>query len=350
MLPEKPPEFVVAEGNPPLTSIVTLTPAPVLDRTYIVDKLRQGEVNRASEVYEYLSGKGLSVARTLHLAQRPVSAVLPIGKDDEHLLSRTPYPQILRMLPVDGRIRVNTSVVEAEGRTTNINQEAVPMSDSDWSRVCELTIEQLETMDADWLVVSGMHPLNTDTGDFVELEGLFQRARELGARTAVDTSGANLGRWGRSPLVNLLKPNADELARLAGHDLYTIGDAVDAAQELCTLGIEIALVSLGADGALAVTENEALWAHAAPTTVRNTTGAGDAVLAGFIASSQPSGKAAGIREPLDIPSGLATAVSWGALAVSLPTTLISSFENAPTAVVEQPDRDRPLSEPTHLPT
>jgi 1-phosphofructokinase len=295
-----------------------------------------------------MSGKGLNVARTLHLARRPVSAILPIGKEDEHLLFRTPYPQILRMLPIAGRVRVNTTVVEADGQTTNINQQAVPISGGDWNRVCDLTVEQLEEMDADWLVVSGMHPINTDTGDFVELTALFERARELGVRVAVDTSGPTLTRWGRSPLVNLIKPNADELATLVGHNLHTIGDALDAGRELCAQGIEIALVSLGADGALGITADEAHWAHAVATEVVNTTGAGDATLAGFLASSLPSGSTNGQRPPLDIPAGLTTAVSWGALAVSLPTTLISSFDAAPTSVVEDIDRDRPLAEPTHL--
>ena len=59
--------------------------------------------------------------------------------------------------------------------------------------------------------------------------------------------------------MNLIKPNADELANLVGRNLYTIGDALEAGRELNGLGVEVALVSLGADGALAITADEAVW-------------------------------------------------------------------------------------------
>jgi 1-phosphofructokinase len=62
-----------------------------------------------------------------------------------------------------------------------------------------------------------------------------------------------LERLTKSGLVNLIKPNADELANLVGRNLFTIGEALAAGRELNGLGVEVALVSLGADGALAVT-------------------------------------------------------------------------------------------------
>ena len=58
--------------------IVTLTPAPTLDRTYLVTDLVSGAVNRADSVGEELAGKGINVARALHLAGIPSPAVVPI--------------------------------------------------------------------------------------------------------------------------------------------------------------------------------------------------------------------------------------------------------------------------------
>jgi 1-phosphofructokinase len=332
-----------------LTSVVTLTPAPVLDRTYLVSSLAQGKVNRSYEIHEYMSGKGLNVARTLHLARVQVASIMPIGKDDEHLLFRTPFPHILRIVPIAGRVRVNTTVVERGGQTTNINQTAIPMTSADWQRVCELAVEQVQEMGADWLVVSGVHPMNSGTDEHLEMTKLFEDVRALGARIALDTSGPPLDKWVRSGLVNLIKPNADELANMVGRNLFTIQDAMDAAHELNDLGIEVALVSLGVDGALAITDTEAFWGRAVATEVINTTGAGDATLAGFLASSivDPTLGDDGLPT-LTLPAALASACSWGALAVSLPTTLISSFENAPEAIVSEPEPDRALREPTHL--
>lgn len=331
-----------------MSGVVTLTPAPVLDRTYLVRNLASGKVNRSYEVHEYMSGKGLNVARTLHLTRTPVAGVLPIGRDDEHLLFRTPYPHILRIVPVLGRIRVNTAVVEDGGRTTNINQGAIPLSSADWQRVVDLSVEQIEEMDADWLVVSGVHPFDSDTDDFVDMRQLFERARAAGARVALDTSGVPLERLTGSGLVNLIKPNADELANLVGRNLLTIGEALDAGRELNAKGIEVALVSLGADGALAITAEEAVWAHCVAPALVNTTGAGDATLAGFLSNSIRD-EDRGLPHPrLDLPRALGRAVSLGALAVSVPTTLISNLEHAPEPTVVEPDPDRVLLEPTHL--
>jgi 1-phosphofructokinase len=327
-----------------VSGVVTLTPAPVLDRTYLVASMAPGKVNRAIEVHEYMSGKGLNVSRTLHVARHPTAAVMPIGRDDEHLLFRTPFPHILRIMPIQGRIRVNTAIVEDGGRTTNVNQSAIPMSTADWERVVDLTVEQVVEMDADWLCASGTHPFNSDTGDYVDMTGLFERVQEAGARVALDTSGVPLDRLVTSGLVNLIKPNADELANLVGRNLTTIGEALEAGRELNHGGIEVALVSLGADGALAITASSAVWGAAVAPQLVNTTGAGDATLAGFLGNS--------IREDgggeLDLERGLATAVSWGALAVSLPTTLITGLEDAPAPVVTAPEADRVLIETTHL--
>jgi 1-phosphofructokinase len=332
-----------------VNAVVTLTPAPVLDRTYLAEDLTAGKVNRAYEVHEYMSGKGLNVARTLHLAKQPVAAILPIGMQDQYLLFSTPFPQILRIMPVTGRVRVNTTVVERGGRTTNINQQAIPFSEGDWRNVVELTLEQVSDMDADWLVVSGMHPKMIETGLPIDLSELFHRAREMGARVGLDTSGPELKHWGRSGEVNLIKPNADELASLVGRELTTLGDMIDAGRELLETGLEIALVSMGPDGAVAITADDVVWASAVATEVINTTGAGDAFLAGFldgVITDEESKRANDVNNmpELNVRQALTTACSWGALAVSLPTTLISSFDAAPEAHLREIDRDYVLME------
>ena len=178
---------------------------------------------------------------------------------------------------------------------------------------------------------------------------LFERTRAEGARVALDTSGVPLERLTKSGLVNLIKPNADELANLVGRNLHTVGEALDAGRELNAQGIEVALVSLGADGALAITESEAVFGAAVAPQLVNTTGAGDATLAGFLRDSIDDETRSGEGMPaLNLTRALSTAVSWGALAVSLPTTLISGIDDAPVPTVGAPDPARPLLEATHL--
>ncbi|MGO2111447.1 MAG: 1-phosphofructokinase family hexose kinase [Pseudoclavibacter sp.] len=336
-----------------MPAVITLTPAPVIDRTYFVDRFDEGKVNRATDQEEFLSGKGLNVSRTLHLAGVATSAVLPIGKEDEHLLFRTPHPQLLRILRVPGRIRVNTQILEPNGRTTNINQKAVPIPADDWAETIAMTIREVQALGADWLVVSGSVPKVAETGESLDFDELFAETRRLGTRIALDSSGSSLARLAQSEHINLIKPNADELATLVERHLHTVGDVLEAAHEIIERnGLEVALVSLGGDGALAVTRDEEWWGHATAPQIVNTTGAGDATLAGFVGSSiQGPGRTGGRADFFDLPQltvkrALASAVTYGALAVSVPTTIIDSLANAPTAVVEAPDPSRELSEPT----
>lgn len=336
-----------------MTAVVTLTPAPVIDRTYFVDAFDAGKVNRARHQEEFLSGKGLNVSRTLRLAGIPTSAVLPIGKEDEHLLFRTPYPHLLRMITVPGRIRVNTQILESGGRTTNVNQSAVPIPEADWRETVAMTIREIQGLGADWLVVSGSIPAYTESGEMLDFTELFKETRRLGTRIALDSSGSSLDTLARCGFVNLIKPNADELATLVHRHLHAIGDVLDAAREIIAeCGLEVALVSLGGDGAVAVTEREAWWGLAKAPEIVNTTGAGDATLAGFVGHSiQGAGRTGGRADWRDLPAltvkrALGAAVTYGALAVSVPTTIIDSLDGAPQPVIEPADPERELSEPT----
>ena len=336
-----------------MTAVVTLTPAPVIDRTYFVEHFDEGKVNRATDQEEFLSGKGLNVSRTLRTAGVATSAVLPIGKEDEHLLFRTPHPHLLRMVRVPGRIRVNTQILEPNGRTTNINQKAVPIPEAEWAETVAMTIREIESLGADWLVVSGSIPKITETGEMLDFTELFRETRRLGTRIALDSSGNSLDVLVHSGFISLVKPNADELATLVQRHLHTIGDVLDAARQLIDeCGLEIALVSLGGDGALAITKDEAWWGLATAPQVINTTGAGDATLAGFVGNSiQGAGRAGGRADfhhlpKLTIKRALGSAVTYGALAVSVPTTIIDSLDHAPKPVIEAPDPARELSEPT----
>ena len=336
-----------------MAAVVSLTPAPVIDRTYFVEGFDAGKVNRAYEIQEFLSGKGINVSRTLRVAGVPTSAVLPIGREDEHLLFRTPFPQILRILPIPGRMRVNTQVLERNGRTTNVNQQAVPIPQRDWEAVVDMTIGEIESLHADWLVVSGSVPRHPENDEKVDFTRLFEEARRLGTRVAFDSSGSSLEQWARSGLVDLIKPNADEIATLVKRHLHTVGDVLEAGQQvIAETGMEVALVSMGADGAMAITAEEAWWAYAEAPEVVNTTGAGDASLAGFVGHSvvgrgHKGGRADhGSLPKLAIQTGLRHAVVYGAMAVSVPTTIIESLEGAPKAELERPDPARELSEPT----
>ena len=326
--------------------IVTLTPAPTLDRTYFVKNLVEGAVNRADRVGEELAGKGINVSRGLHVAGIPAPAVVPIGNADPGVLERT-GSGFVEPLWVEGTLRVSTTVVEYDGPTTKINEHPRPLKQKDWDAVIELTEKTVREKQAKWLVVAGAHPEIQETGEVIDLHSLFMRMDALGVRVILDTSGPALRYWAQKGNATIMKPNAHELAECVGKDLNTIGDVIDAARTLNDWGVNCVMASLGVDGIVAVTKTHAIHAYTAPVKVINTVGAGDSTIAGFLSAvtSHPTDENA-FGVGFDVAEGIAAAVQWGAAKVQQPTSGLHSIENLVEAFVELiPDRDRPLGEP-----
>lgn len=334
-------------GNNQGSPIVTLTPAPTLDRTYYVHDLVEGGVNRADGVAEELAGKGINVSRGLHLAGISAPGIVPIGNSDPGVLSRTGSTEFLIPLWVEGTLRVSTTIVIKDGPTTKVNESPRPLSEEDWAAVVDLTEKTVRENGAKWLVVAGALPVYKSTGQYVDLTPIFDRMDALGVRIALDTSGEPLNIWARSGRASIIKPNAEELASAVGRTLHNVGDVIDAARELCEHGIDAVLASLGADGMIAVTAKHAWAARTDRVRVINTVGAGDATLAGFLSAvvSQPETEVEG-ELSFDVRTGVGVAVQWGAAAVTQPTSGLSSVDNLVKSYIDDnPDRSKALEEP-----
>ncbi|TFV85048.1 1-phosphofructokinase family hexose kinase [Microbacterium sp. dk485] len=327
-------------ARPPRRGVVTLTPAGAIDATYLVDGFARGDLIRASEYAREVSGKGVNLSAALDLAGVPTAAVVVLGHDDLAFAGHSPHAGMLRIVPVPGATRVNTAIVDADGATTKVNAPTPPLSADAWAQATDTALSEAAASGAEWLVLCGSLPVLAGTGRPVDATELFTRARERGIRVAVDTSGTGLARaLGATPDLDLIKPNTAELAELTGRALVTVGDVVAAARTLIDRGLRLAYVSMGADGALAVSADEVVHAHARPRRLGNTAGAGDASLAGFLVGLADGGSA-----PLE--SAVAHAAAWGAHAVAQTTTVLPGLGGLPEAVVTvAPDPATALSEP-----
>jgi 1-phosphofructokinase len=336
-------------SNQPVSPVVTLTPAPTLDRTYFVHDLVEGGVNRADGVNEELAGKGINVSRALRLTGMSAPGVVPIGNADPGVLARTGSIDWLIPLWVDGTLRVSTTIVIKDGATTKINEGPRPLSEEDWTAVVDLTERAVRDNGAKWLVVAGALPVSKATGEYVDLTPVFDRMDAMGVKVAIDTSGEPLNIWARSGRPAVMKPNTHELAAALGRNLLTIGDVIDAGRELCEHGVQVVLCSMGADGLLAITKETALSSRTNPVKVINTVGAGDSTLAGFL-SAVTERELGGSEEDygvgFDVRAGVIRAVQWGALKVTQSTSGLMSIDNPPEAFVNlTPDRAEVLKEP-----
>ena len=329
-----------------LSPVVTLTPAPTLDRTYFVKNLVEGGVNRADRVGEELAGKGINVSRGLQLVGMAAPGVVPIGNADPGVLKRT-GSGFLAPLWVEGTLRVSTTVVEYDGPTTKINEHPRPLKMHDWEAVIELTEKTVKDCEASWLVIAGAHPEIAETGEVIDLQPLFDKMDALGVKVILDTSGPALRYWAQKGNATVMKPNAHELSECVGRDLNTIGDVIDAARELNQWGVNCIMASLGVDGIIAVTKTHAIHAFTDNVKVINTVGAGDSTIAGFLSAvTSHSADEGAFGVGFDVAEGIAAAVQWGAAKVQQPTSGLSSIDNLVQAHVDlSPDRDRPLGEP-----
>lgn len=282
--------------------IVTVTPNPSLDRTIEVDALVRGAVIRATGATVEAGGKGVNVSRALAANGLTTRAVLPWGGAEGAQLAGLLKAQGLDTLlvPIAGAVRANVSVVEPDGTVTKLNEPGPVLSHTETEALMAATVQAGEG--AAWVVASGSLPGGVGPDFYARL---VARLRPLGLRIAVDTTGVSLlDALAEHP--DVIKPNREELAEATGHPVSTLGDVLDAAERLREKGARAVLVSLGPDGALLVDATGACHGEAPVAAPVSTVGAGDALLAGFVAGGGGG------------PRALAEGLAWGAAATCLP--------------------------------
>jgi 1-phosphofructokinase family hexose kinase len=282
--------------------ILTVTPNPALDLTWRIDRLTEGGTHRADAGVARAGGKGLNVARVAHAEGAEVLAVTTAGgRVGEEFTAELQASGVLHVLvPVAADTRRSIAVVdETLGDTTIINERGVNPTDEEWAAVLAEVVERLPS--ASVLVVSGSVPPGAPEP---LIPMLIAVGRDAGVPVIVDTSGPALLRAADAG-ATVLKPNAAELAEATG-----IADPVEGARSLIARGTELVLLSLGADGMLAVTASDLVHARLDDPLAGNPTGAGDAGVAACAVLY-----ADGVRDPEPL---LRRATAWSAAAVLTP--------------------------------
>ncbi len=296
--------------------VLTVTPNPSVDRTLHVGALAPGQVIRAREVSVEAAGKGINVAMATAANGGDATAVYPVGGADAERFAGALGSAGVKgvAVPIRGDLRHNATIVADDGSVTKVNEPGPCLSSDE----ADALVAALLGADdgRGWVVASGSVPPGAGDDFMARLaEALPDAARRL----AIDTSGAAL-RCAADAEFALLKPNLDELRSLAETGLDDLAGVADAAHRLRRPGSAI-LVSLGAAGALLADDDGTLYAESAPAAVRNTVGAGDALLAGFLA--------AGGRGP----DALRNAVAWASAAVASARSVGQAVEDCDRASV-----------------
>lgn len=309
--------------------IITVTPNPSLDRTIeLSGELARGEVQRSLSSTDEPGGKGVNVSRALVASGSDTVAILPGALDDPVLVALRARGVATAALPIEGRLRANVTLTEPSGTTTKINEPGPDLSGHARALV-DLVVEHAPS--AEWIVLAGSLPPGLPD-DF--LAAVVQAVRvtcgPTSPKIAVDSSGQPFAALLDSGLrVDLVKPNAEELAEVVGGDpaVYESDPsaAVAAARRLLERGgVSAVLLTLGSAGAAFVNADGAWFAEAPRIVALSTVGAGDSSLSGYLLA-ETAGATPARR--------LAQAVASGAAAASLPGSLVPSLDQtSPDAI------------------
>lgn len=283
--------------------IFTVTVNPALDYVLETEAFAFGETNRASAAELCVGGKGINVS--LVLAQLGVESVAMgfvagfVGRELENRLAQLGLQTDFVTL-AEGDTRINVKLKHEVVTELNAPGPAIP-SDG----VAALLEKVACLTDGDTLVLSGSLPPSAPA-DLYEQILVALSGRKV--QVVVDTAGETLMRL-LSYKPYLIKPNRSELEQLAGTALPTIEAVAIAARGLQQAGAENVLVSLGADGALLLTDSgQVLVRPAVGGEPVNTVGAGDSMVAGFLAGLE---RGTAFALDLAVAAGGATACSEG---------------------------------------
>ena len=308
--------------------VVTLTANPSLDRTLdLPGPLVAGGIIRLAGGSTEPGGKGVNVARAIAAAKRSVVSVLPAAASDPIVTALRAMGLELATVPVLSPVRTNYTLVDPEGTTTKLNEPGAVLSDD--TRTALTGVLHGHATEARWVVLAGSLPPSTPVDWYADL---VRSLRDTGARVAVDTSEAPLLALlsaGRDAAPHLLKPNAEELAQLAGVDeddvLRDPEATMAAVRTLHERGVSEVLLTLGADGALLSRADGDVWSARPPAiAVRSTVGAGDSSLAGYLLADLAGAPPA---------ERLRTAVAYGAASASLPGSAVPAPAQVDVAAV-----------------
>ena len=264
--------------------IYTVTFNPALDYVVKVNHFTLGMVNRTVQEDIYYGGKGINVSavlKTLGFQSTALGFIAGFTGDEIERGVKNLGFQSDFIRVENGMSRINVKLRSEE--ESEINGTGPEITGAD----VEKLFEKLEKLRADdVLVLSGSIPHSIDDGIY---ERIMERLDGRGIRIVVDAT--------KDLLMNVLpyhpfmiKPNNHELGEMFGTVPKDEEEIIYYARQLQEKGAVNVLVSMAGDGAVLIAENGAVFSMGVPKgTVKNSVGAGDSMVAGFIAGYLENG-------------------------------------------------------------
>ncbi len=292
--------------------IVTVTMNAALDRTLTVPNLQLGHRHRASSTLTLAGGKGINIARALKRMDVPVVATgLAGGGTGTRIVDELTAEAILHdFVRIQDNSRTSTAVVDPMASSHTEIYEWGPQVEPGELDTLHEKLRYLSSS-AECVVFAGSLPRGVDDSFYAEA---IRELSRRGVQTILDSEGEPL-RLGTEAEPYLVSPNDREAEALVGQEFHDEEDFVAALDRIAELGARNVLIS-EATGCYALLREERarrrLRAAAPGVEVVSAVGAGDVLLAGFIAARRAgrsgeealrSAVAAGTASTLEVGAG-----------------------------------------------
>ena len=258
--------------------IYTVTFNPSLDYIVSVDDFKLGLTNRTSSELMLPGGKGINVSIVLkNLGIESTALGFSAGFTGEEIKKQIQERGITENLitVLNGQSRINIKLrgqqeTEINGMGPDIEKEHI-----------QQLLKKLSVLSpGDYLILAGSVPMKINDTIYYDI---LKTLDKKGIKAVVDTTGdllLNVLKY--HPF--LIKPNIHELSELFSTEIKTKEDVVQYGLKLQDMGAQNVIVSMAGDGAVFICENGEIYKSEAPKgVVKNSVGAGDSMVAGFLA-------------------------------------------------------------------
>lgn len=260
--------------------ILTITLNPSVDRRYVVNGFEKGKVFRAEEVQYTPGGKGINVTKVIKSLGEPVMATGFLGgRSGEYIKDELDSMDIQHnFIGINGETRSCIAILSEDKSQTEVLEGGPNISEEEMENFFGMYSDVIR--DCEIICASGSLPegLGMDT-----YRKLIDIAKEHEKKFILDTSGEAL-KLGTKGAPFLVKPNKEELEKLVGHNISNEDEIAEGAKHLLDKGINIVVVSLGSEGAMAFSGDYAYKVKVPKVNAVNPVGSGDSMVAGFAVS------------------------------------------------------------------
>ena len=262
-----------------MSAIVTVTFSPCIDKSTSIHALIPEKKLRCALPKLEPGGGGINVARAIKKLGGVATAIFSsggyTGKFFNHLMAMENIPAII--IETNNETRENIIVLDdSTNNQYRFGMPGTPLSENEWQQFL-IAVEAIPAVE--FLIASGSLPPGVPLNIYAQLAKI---AKKMNAKFIVDTSGEALEQ-AVAEGVYLLKPNLGELAALAGKPSLMEQEAKDIARTIIAKGkCEAMVISMGAQGAMLVTDTIAEIITPPVVERKSTVGAGDSMVAGIV--------------------------------------------------------------------